>query len=136
MDTGPARHVSFPTMRGSLWHRLSSAVCGLWLVTALTEPSALHSCPLHGSHGNAHNHAAAAPSHGGAHSHTGHDKSEQCTCIGACCCVVAVATVPSAAHVLTFVAVVLPTKPLVPTATDNRPPTPQDCRHPAIGALD
>jgi hypothetical protein len=70
-----------------LWYRVLVGLWSLWLVTALSEPAALHVCPAHGGHmahgGSMSMRMAHGPATGAPGDH--HDNSK-CTCLGACCC--------------------------------------------------
>jgi hypothetical protein len=102
------------------WTRPFVALFALWFAVVLGDPGLLHSCPMHGGHGTAHAAAStgdAMPAHGAHASHDGtatstaqhdaqqgaphHQKTGPCTCVGQCCAVSAVASVPvvAAMHV-------------------------------------
>lgn len=114
--------------RRARWTRPFIALFALWFAVVLGDPGLLHSCPMHGGHGVAHAAASTGSAqhvHGMAHdAHASHDiaaadaaqhDAQQgsphhgtgpCTCIGQCCAMSAVASVPvvSAVHVPTTVA--------------------------------
>jgi hypothetical protein len=110
-------------MRRSLSARILAAVWGVWLVVALTEPAALHACPMHdaahGTMGHAlESHGAASHQHDGADDRPAHSSSRShhsvCTCIGSCCA--AVADVLRAPAALTVVETIR-----TPTVVDRTP---------------
>lgn len=133
--------------RRARWTRPFVALFALWFAVVLGDPGLLHSCPMHGGHGGAHAAASAgnAQHERGAHAMHGvastgamqhdaqqgaphHDKTGPCTCVGQCCAISAVASVPvvSAMHVPTAIA--RAGQPLVvalghaPAAPDTRLP--------------
>jgi hypothetical protein len=78
--------------------RTFAALFALWFAFSLAEPSALHSCPMHGvgatsahAHG-AVSHHAAAPEHS---SSDNQNAGKRCTCLGSCCASSANAAVPA-----------------------------------------
>jgi hypothetical protein len=122
-------------MRRSLWFRVCSFVCGLWLILGLTEPMALHACPMHNAHGGGHDHVAATASgHHAEHAHTSHspDRATTCTCPGECCAAV-VAAVPVVARITTSVAVRRQAAVFSTTASGFRPAAIEYARPPTIG---
>jgi hypothetical protein len=140
--------------RRARWTRPFIALFALWFAVVLGDPGLLHSCPMHGGHGAAHAAASAGDVHqahgahgahasddvasAGAMQHDAqhdaqqsaphHGKTGPCTCVGHCCAVSAVASVPatSAVHVPTTLA--RAEQPLVvalghaPAAPDTRLP--------------
>lgn len=127
--------ISFLRMRRSAWFRLLSIVCGFWLLVGLTEPAALHACPMHGAH-SAHMGHAGMPAGDHAmrmaHSQRGHDQAAICTCVGDCSLSVAV-TVPTTAPVLVAVVRQRQSRIDAPAANELRLTAPRYARPPTIG---
>ena len=136
--------------RRARWTRPFVALFALWFAVVLGDPGLLHSCPMHGGHGG-HGGAHAAASTGGAqHAHGAHatqevasagaaqheappgaphhDSTGPCTCVGQCCAVSAVASVPVVAEMHVPTTVSRAGQPLVvalghaPAAPDTRLP--------------
>ncbi len=70
--------------------RALAGVLGVWVGICLAQPMQLHLCVMHGGlaiesvgHADAHMSHSAAP-HSAHHSTQGHDKSQQCSCLGDC----------------------------------------------------
>jgi hypothetical protein len=105
--------------RRARWTRPFVALFAFWFAAVLGDPGLLHSCPTHGGHGAAHAAASTGDTMGahGAHaSHDGastraaqhdaqhdapqgaphHGNTGPCTCVGQCCAVSAVPSVPVA----------------------------------------
>jgi len=106
------------------WTRPFVALFALWFAVVLGDPGLMHRCPMHGDHGMAHAAASAGDAQhmhgahamhdaasGGVMQHHSsqdaphHGKTGPCTCVGQCCAVSAVASVPvvAAIHVPTTV---------------------------------
>lgn len=127
----------FLHMRRSVWFRLLSFVCGFWLLVGLTEPAALHACPMHGAHSAHMGHGHAGMSSGEhamqtAHSSRGHDHAAICTCVGDCSLSVA-ATVPTTAPVLVAMVRQPQSRVDTPAANAFRLTAPRYARPPTIG---
>ncbi len=121
-------------MRGRLWFRAISLVCGLWLLVGLTEAAALHACAMHDGPMGGHVHGAAmAHAH---HTDSAHSSGKHaaaiCTCLGACC-VAVVATVPNVARTQLIVVLHERASVLVSAATDFRPAAIAYARPPTNG---
>lgn len=102
-------------MRNRPGHRLLAALLGLWFVLAGQEPPFAHPCLMAPRSASASvaavEHHTSRPVSAGAHSahgphaaHSGHQQAPdapiaECECIGDCCCVVPVPTVPQIAVV-------------------------------------
>jgi hypothetical protein len=78
--------------------RTFAALFALWFAFSLAEPSALHSCPMHGvGAASAHAHGAVSH-HASAPNHSSSDNQpagKHCTCLGSCCASSANAAVPA-----------------------------------------
>lgn len=135
-------------IRRARWTRPFAALFALWFAIVLGDPGLLHSCPMHGGHGAAHATASSATSghhmaamHGthsdasaGVASHAAvpdashHGSTGPCTCIGQCCAMSAVASLPVASdmHVPATVSRVEPPTlvafGIAPAAPDTRLP--------------
>jgi hypothetical protein len=107
-------------IRRARWTRPFVALFALWFAVVLGDPGLLHSCPMHGGHGMAHATASAtdapqahdahmmhdvasagAAQHDAQQSAPHHGTTGPCTCVGQCCAMSAVASVPvvAAMHV-------------------------------------
>lgn len=90
-------------MRRALWIRIVTAMWGLWLGVALTQPMMLHPCGVHGGSAMQMVHMAGMPgmdagatqdgaTQDGAaaltdhHGTTSHGSDTTCTCLSDCCC--------------------------------------------------
>ena len=83
-ETGYIRRVTH-----SRAFRTLAAIMSVWLGICLAEPMQLHLCVMHGglaiqsaAHPGAHSHGTM--SHDASQSTKGHDKSQQCSCLGDC----------------------------------------------------
>jgi len=86
-------------MRRALWIRVVTAMWGIWLGIALTEPMMLHPCAMHGGSAAQMVGMPAMPgmadgitAQSGTAQHAGHNDSPSqgsgttCTCLSDCCC--------------------------------------------------
>ncbi|MEP6992821.1 MAG: hypothetical protein ABJA80_17930 [bacterium] len=121
-------------MRGRLWFRAISLLCGLWLLVGLTEAAALHACAMHDGRGGGHVHgvAMAAGHHTDAAPSSGRHETAICTCLGACC-VAVVAAVPNVARIHLLVVFHERATALVSAATDFRTAAIAYARPPTVG---
>ncbi|HEY2065632.1 MAG TPA: hypothetical protein VGG84_06705 [Gemmatimonadaceae bacterium] len=122
-------------MRHSALARVLSAIWGAWLLVALMEPAALHTCPMHDMVHGGMSHAAATHAHdaddGPAHS-SSRSHHSVCTCIGSCCA--AVVNALGAPPVLTVAETVRqPIVAIYSRLTAYRPSPPEHARPPSQG---
>lgn len=136
-------------IRRARWTRPFVALFALWFAVVLGDPGLLHSCPMHGGHGAAHAMASATDAQQARGAHDAHmmhevadgamqhdaqqgaphhDRTGPCTCVGQCCAMSAVASVPAVAAVHVPTAVSRAEPPLVvalghaPASPDTRLP--------------
>lgn len=91
-------------MRRALWIRIVTAMWGVWLGVALTQPMMLHPCATHGgaaaqmtSMPDMDGGASGAQSNATHHGAPSQGSSTTCTCLSDCCCAPP-ASVPVTAH--------------------------------------
>lgn len=80
-------------MRRALWIRIVTAMWGVWLGVALTQPMMLHPCAAHGGPAAQMTGMPGMSSDGSAaqnsamhHDAPAHGSSTTCTCLSDCCC--------------------------------------------------